>query len=892
MTVTLCALLVGFFWGEFAAAQTTDNTHSDSLTANIERYKAAGDWQQASALVLSVFSSDRIDQLANDEALSLYNTGVELLAALDDADGSRLLDESALAEFSQRNYQTGILSARLSLASVAFWERELDDALPMVEALIDDTKNSAQFAEQYLGALVLRGHAYRFDSDYDNCIELLTPLLAAPQDDFANATSNTLFLVNRVLSLCHRNRGVANDWDNEDLSKAEAFAEAAAKHIERDPESQPLDRAIAWDTRARTYWEMGDKENAVAFERRAVTELETAGLDVGRDYALLAGLLSVYLTRSDKAGEALIYGERAVAAARAHYLRAFFGPRAAAYDDRYYLLYATNAYFESLGKLAAAGNEISANQLDAAFQYAQYTATSDIGSALKQVAIGASTRSDDIRRYLDTQQDLRDRWRQLSSEVALLATESTRYANALAQKRIERAAVAKQLTNLHDDASTDVRTYLGLWDTDSVSLAEMQQALDDDEVYFIITGIFSYVTVIAVTSRDIHWHRPDFARDEFCDLARQHRRSLSVMTDLDCNNRIVAINSTFQPLSPFDPIVAHDLYARLFEPAIKALGNKPNWIVSATGIASTIALPALLTDRTPLNDDQVPAFATLPWLGKQKALFMSPKASAFVVARSNRASDVGSADRLQVTVAGAPCVGEYSGGNCAAKMSAAAAADPPTRVAMVTRRGAVNADYSRLPALPGAAAELRRISHTIDNVTQLIGPTFNRKQLLQTLKAPGDVLVLSTHALADAESNLDEPALVLSPSGDDEHPSNMLLPASDIAQLVLPYDWVVLAGCHTGSPDGDPRAEVFTGLALAFLQAGSKAVLVSTFELLDSTSATIIPAVLAAYASDRNVNKAEALRLAIAELLANSENRLAHHPSQWAPYAVVGTAPQ
>ncbi|MEO0577763.1 MAG: CHAT domain-containing protein [Pseudomonadota bacterium] len=888
----LCAVLSGFCCEGHLSAQTADGTLAEQLKGNVEAAKLDGDWQRAAGLVVDVFMSERVGDLADDDALALYNTGVDLLAALDDADRSRILDEAALAEFSRRSNQTGVLTARLSLASVAFWERQLDDALVMIEALIDETRNRPQFADQYLGALVLRAHAYRFDKDNDACIELLTPIASEQRDEvYASATSNTWFLVNRVLSLCHRNQGVANDWDMDSLEKAAAFAEAAATHIEQDADSQPLDRAIALDTRARTYWEMGRKEEAIAFEHKAVTELETHGLDVGRDYAQQAAILSVYLARNDDAETALVYGERAVAAARAHYLRAFFGPRAATYDDRYYLLYATNAYFASLAGVAEKGIEIPDSRLDAAFQYAQYTATSDIGDALKRVAADASARSRDVRRYLGAQDRLRDEWRRLSREVSLLATESERYAAALAQKQEERASVSAELARLQDDVSADVRTYLGLWDTDAVSLATMQQSLDDDEMYFIITGIFSYVTVIAVTSTDVHWHRPAFERDEFCNLARAQRRSLSVMTDLDCANEMVGMQATFQPLAPFDVELAHDLYERLFGPAVRELGDKPNWIISATGLASTVAFPALLTDTVPVDEGAAPQFASLPWLGSQKTLFLAPKASAFTAARSSRSGRKASTSDLRVVVAGSPCIGEFAGDACASMADASVTADNETLSAMVTRRGAVDRDYTNLPALPGAFAELRRISQRIDDVTELTGPAFTRPRMLDALSSPGDVLVLSTHALAASESGLDQAALVLSPVATDESRS-MLLTAGDVAQLELPYDWVVLSGCHTGSPAGDPRAEVFTGLALAFLQAGSQAVLVSTFEVLDGSSAEFVPDVLEAYAGGTRVRKAEAIRTAVAGLLSDPDSLALHHPTHWAAYAVVGAAPR
>ena len=52
-----------------------------------------------------------------------------------------------------------------------------------------------------------------------------------------------------------------------------------------------------------------------------------------------------------------------------------------------------------------------------------------------------------------------------------------------------------------------------------------------------------------------------------------------------------------------------------------------------------------------------------------------------------------------------------------------------------------------------------------------------------------------------------------------------LLRASDIVQLKLNADWIVLAACNTGSGAGGMK-----GLADAFFYAGARAILVSNWE--------------------------------------------------------------
>ncbi len=54
----------------------------------------------------------------------------------------------------------------------------------------------------------------------------------------------------------------------------------------------------------------------------------------------------------------------------------------------------------------------------------------------------------------------------------------------------------------------------------------------------------------------------------------------------------------------------------------------------------------------------------------------------------------------------------------------------------------------------------------------------------------------------------------------------------EIAQLKLDADWVVLSACNTAASDCSPGAEGLSGLARAFFFAGSRALLVSQWEVL------------------------------------------------------------
>ena len=80
--------------------------------------------------------------------------------------------------------------------------------------------------------------------------------------------------------------------------------------------------------------------------------------------------------------------------------------------------------------------------------------------------------------------------------------------------------------------------------------------------------------------------------------------------------------------------------------------------------------------------------------------------------------------------------------------------------------------------------------------------------------------------MGDAITNLAEPALALAISKESAELDDGLLIASEVAQLKLNADWVILSACNTAAGD-KPGAEALSGLARAFFYARARALLVS-----------------------------------------------------------------
>jgi CHAT domain-containing protein len=238
-------------------------------------------------------------------------------------------------------------------------------------------------------------------------------------------------------------------------------------------------------------------------------------------------------------------------------------------------------------------------------------------------------------------------------------------------------------------------------------------------------------------------------------------------------------------------------------------------------------------------------------------------------------------------------------------------ADPPSGSTQVASRGAPANTSTLMRTGIVDVALIRRqwpLPETADElcaVAQSIGATEDAVYLgeratettIKTLSTNGTlanarVVHFATHGLSAGEvgqviGSKAEPALVLTPPWTATNQDDGLLTASEVAQLRLDADWVVLSACNTASGSGpNPAAETLSGLAQAFFYAGGRALLVSHWALTSQPAVDLIVTTFNALKVDRDIDRAEALRRAMATLIASGGGNA--HPGNWAPFVVVG----
>jgi CHAT domain-containing protein len=198
-----------------------------------------------------------------------------------------------------------------------------------------------------------------------------------------------------------------------------------------------------------------------------------------------------------------------------------------------------------------------------------------------------------------------------------------------------------------------------------------------------------------------------------------------------------------------------------------------------------------------------------------------------------------------------------------------------------------------LPQLPDTANEVRAIAEVLkaDKTDHKLGILASEATVKQTKLDDYRIVYFATHGLVSGEVEKfakvkAEPALALTIPDKPSDLDDGLLTASEVAQLKLKADWVVLSACNTAA-EGNPGAEALSGLARAFFYAGARSLVVSHWEVDSEATVRLMTGVFQAIARDPKLSHAEALQQSMLSMIDNALDDDAH-PRIWAPFVVVG----
>jgi len=191
----------------------------------------------------------------------------------------------------------------------------------------------------------------------------------------------------------------------------------------------------------------------------------------------------------------------------------------------------------------------------------------------------------------------------------------------------------------------------------------------------------------------------------------------------------------------------------------------------------------------------------------------------------------------------------------------------------------IGAYSESLANLDGAEKEAVAIAKLL-NTEAIIGKQATKKSIVQQM-LNAKTIHLATHGLLDDFKGLGVPgAIALAPDGTGEA-NDGLLTSSEILDLKLQADLVVLSACDTGR--GTITGDGVIGLSRSLITAGVSSVIVSLWSVPDAPTSSLMTEFYNQL--KQNPNKARALRQAMLKTMKDHPE-----PIDWAAFTLIGEA--
>jgi len=504
-----------------------------------------------------------------------------------------------------------------------------------------------------------------------------------------------------------------------------------------------------------------------------------------------------------------------------------------------------------------------------AFEVGQLARVTTTSAALAGMGARFAAGDNQLAHLVRERQDLSKQWRRLKNEIddAVGRSPHDQAKEKVSAIRAELADIDLRRQELDKKITKEFPAYNQLIGSFAIRLEEVQKLLGQDEalITYLLGDKHSYLWVVRSHFTEVYVL--ECSAEKIETMIKQLRQGLdptgvSQLTDI----------------RPFDIETAYQLYQNILAPAESTLNGVNNIIIVPDKALQSIPFGVLVTQKPPSPITEFASYRGVAWLGHKYGLTTLPSVSSLktlrVFAKKSKAKELfaGFGDPLLAgdrgSGRGITLVMLFSQGNVADKEI-----------------------IKSLPRLPETADELKAIAKALNTDIKNV---YLKGQATETRVKTMDlfskqVIAFATHGLVAGEiTGLAEPALVLTPPEQSTEKDDGLLTASEVAQLKLNADLVLLSACNTAAGDGTPRAEGLSGLAKAFFYAGSRSLVVSHWAVSSDAAVELTTGMFDESANHPEIGKSEALRRSMLTLMNNDNKSYYAHPMFWAPFVIVG----
>jgi CHAT domain-containing protein len=594
----------------------------------------------------------------------------------------------------------------------------------------------------------------------------------------------------------------------------------------------------------------------------------------------------------------------------------------------------TEFYVRSAYGLAQKDSSRAKELADSSFAVAQQTVRSAAASALAQMNFRLAKNEPRLAELLRERQSLVDDWRKLDKALtdAVLTSANRRDLNAEGNEWARMDAADARIGDIDKAVAERFPDYAALAQSPSLGIARTQELMRQDEalVLFLEAPDFRRFAVDeafvwVVTKTDVRWVRID-RRPTLRGMPLDAKVAL-LRCGLDSSNWVVGSQAYERckalrkaprkdetscssadedaAVRCFDTAYAYELYRTLFGQVEDLIRGKHLLIVPSSSLTQ-LPFYVLVTEK-PESGRSRTTYADTKWLVDRQSVAILPSVGSLAVLRrmqptqarraligfgdpllDGRPDDPGQAKRASEARDRQRCAPIAKPG----MLESMALQDLPLVGSLFRGRFADVKVLRRQMPLPETTDELcavaRRLGAPASDI--LLGQRMT-ETAVKTLSTEGRlrdyrILHFATHGLVAGDlANVVEPALMFSPPETATELDDGLLTASEVAQLDLDADWVVMSACNTAA-GASKSAQALSGLARAFFYAGARALLVSHWAVESKAAVAITTGAFDAKSADPTIGRAEALRRSIRALIASGGVNA--HPALWAPFILVG----
>jgi tetratricopeptide (TPR) repeat protein/CHAT domain-containing protein len=600
--------------------------------------------------------------------------------------------------------------------------------------------------------------------------------------------------------------------------------------------------------------------------------------------------LAILYSVAGKNEDSLTYSRKAASAVIAFSENETVGPRRR--DDSSGLVERRADYFRryvaNLAMAASRNAEPQAALGREAMDAAQWASHSSAGAALAQMSARFASGNGALTALIRERQDLSAAWRDKDKMLvdSLAKPEGQRNKEQIDALRKQLADIERRSTGAAARLEKEFPDYAALSSPKPLKAEGVQRLLGPEEalVFFLAGDGESYV--FALTREAFDWKTIPIGAKALSDKVAALRHGLDV-TEL-------SKAATAGKPDLFNLGLARELYATLLGPVDALVKDKRHLLIVPTGALTGLPFHLLLTETPATPVPQLKDIATYreaAWLIKRQAVSVLPSVASLqalrVFAHAGQAAKpmVGFGDPIFDPVERAKALAERHQSEGRAKVA--------TRAYSEFWKGS-NLDRTMLskalPSLLDTADELKAVAVKLGAPASDIHLGADASETTVKRAPLGDyrVVYFATHGLVAGDvEGLGEPSLALTLPAKPTELDDGLLTASEVAQLKLNADWVVLSACNTAAGD-TPGAEALSGLARAFFYAGARALLVSHWSVDSEAATRLTTATFDIMKRDPKLGRAEALRQAMLAYMNDTSNPLNVYPAFWAPFSVVG----